>query len=101
MFGKRGGRPALGGQITTPRSFAGVHVNLAELAALEHRSLTGAAPPRRLLESLLTGRHASRMRGRGLDFIELRHYLPGDDVRAIDWRVTARSGRPHVRVYVE
>lgn len=101
MFGKRGGRPALGGQITTPRSLAGVHVSLAELAALEHRSLTGAAPPRRLLESLLTGRHASRMRGRGLDFIELRHYLPGDDVRAIDWRVTARSGRPHVRVYTE
>ncbi|HEY8290779.1 MAG TPA: DUF58 domain-containing protein [Acetobacteraceae bacterium] len=41
------------------------------------------------------------MRGRGLDFAELRHYQDGDDVRAIDWRATARLSTPYVRVYTE
>ena len=42
-----------------------------------------------------------RLRGRGLSFEELRHYQPGDDVRLIDWRATARRGSAHVRVYNE
>src|SRR5262245_37519956 len=41
------------------------------------------------------------MRGRGLDFEEIRDYAPGDDIRTIDWRVTARTGEPHTRVYTE
>ena len=45
-----------------------------------------------------SGRRAARVRGRGLEFEEIRGYLPGDDVRAIDWKVTARTGSPHVRV---
>lgn len=94
MFGKRAAAPASAGT-------AGVYTSLADLVALEHRSLTSAAGPQRPLSSLLVGRHGSRMRGRGLDFLEMRHYLPGDDVRAIDWRVSARTGRPHVRVYTE
>ncbi|NVO55333.1 DUF58 domain-containing protein [Rhodobacteraceae bacterium B1Z28] len=57
--------------------------------------------PRQPARSLLNGRHASRLRGRGLNFEELRGYLPGDDVRTIDWKVTARTGSPHVRVYTE
>ncbi|MBK1880925.1 DUF58 domain-containing protein [Luteolibacter pohnpeiensis] len=51
--------------------------------------------------SILSGRHASRLRGRGLTFEELRLYHPGDDVRSIDWRATARLRSPHVRVYTE
>ena len=50
---------------------------------------------------MLAGRRASRLRGRGMLFEELRDYHPGDDVRRIDWRVTARTGRPHTRVYAE
>jgi uncharacterized protein (DUF58 family) len=50
---------------------------------------------------VLNGRHASRLRGRGLNFEELRDYLPGDDIRSIDWKVTARTGTPHVRVFTE
>ena len=70
------------------------------------RSLAGAAKALRFLpkqppRSVLNGRHASRLRGRGLNFEELRNYLPGDDVRAIDWRVTARMREPYVRVYTE
>ncbi|WP_328803198.1 DUF58 domain-containing protein [Oceanomicrobium pacificus] len=49
--------------------------------------------------SALEGRRGSRLRGRGLDFIELRAYQPGDDVRTIDWRASARSGETQVRVY--
>lgn len=47
------------------------------------------------------GNQVSRIRGRGLDFEELRNYVPGDDVRAMDWRATARTGTPHVRIYGE
>nr|WP_254452916.1 DUF58 domain-containing protein [Ruegeria atlantica] len=57
--------------------------------------------PRQPARSILNGRHASRLRGRGLNFEELRNYLPGDDIRTIDWKVTARTGEPHVRVYTE
>lgn len=53
------------------------------------------------LRSVWTGRRRSRLRGRGLDFDEIRHYRPGDDVRHMDWRVTRRTGQPFVRVYNE
>lgn len=51
--------------------------------------------------SLLAGRRASRIRGRGLAFEELRAYQPGDDPRLIDWRASARTGRTQTRVYTE
>ncbi len=57
--------------------------------------------PRQPAGSILNGRHASRLRGRGLNFEELREYVDGDDIRTIDWKVTARTGEPHVRVYTE
>jgi uncharacterized protein (DUF58 family) len=51
--------------------------------------------------SLLAGAHGSRLRGRGLDFEELRRYLPGDDLRALDWRASSRLGKPFVKTYRE
>jgi len=51
--------------------------------------------------SSLVGSHHSRFRGRGMSFAESRPYQPGDDVRQIDWRVTARSGRTHTKVFEE
>jgi uncharacterized protein (DUF58 family) len=57
--------------------------------------------PRQPVHSILAGRHASRLRGRGLNFEEIRRYLPGDDIHNMDWRVTARTRQPHVRVYTE
>ena len=79
----------------------GAHVELADLAALQHQVRGLSLRPHQAVHSLLAGRHASRMRGRGLDFEEIRGYLPGDDIRTIDWRGTARTGEPHVRVYTE
>jgi uncharacterized protein (DUF58 family) len=57
--------------------------------------------PRQPVTSLLAGRHASRLRGRGLAFEELRPYRQGDDIRTMDWKATARLRAPHVRVYSE
>lgn len=79
----------------------GVYATLEDLVALRHKARGFAFLPRQPVHSLLTGRFASRLRGRGLNFEEMRNYVPGDDVRTIDWKVTARTGRPHVRVYTE
>ncbi|WP_157018881.1 DUF58 domain-containing protein [Mesorhizobium xinjiangense] len=80
---------------------ARIHVDLPHLRALEARARRISFLPRQPARSVLNGRHASRLRGRGLNFEELRGYLPGDDIRAIDWKVTARTGEPHVRIYTE
>jgi uncharacterized protein (DUF58 family) len=56
---------------------------------------------RGLVESLFSGEYHSVFKGRGLEFADLRQYQPGDDVRAIDWNVTARRGTPFLREYVE
>ncbi len=80
---------------------AGVYTDTATLARLRHDAHGFSFLPSQPLSSLLSGRRRSRLRGRGLDFEELRHYRPGDDIRTMDWRVTNRTGRPHVRVYTE
>lgn len=84
-----------------PASDPRVHVDLARLAALEAEARGFDFLPRQPVGSALSGRRAARVRGRGLEFVELRAYLPGDDVRSIDWKVTARTGSPHVRVTQE
>lgn len=56
---------------------------------------------RRLVSNLFLGEYHSVFRGRGLEFWEVREYQPGDDVRTIDWNVTARMGTPYVKKYVE
>ena len=51
--------------------------------------------------SILIGRYSSRLRGRGLDFEEARPYVIGDDIRNIDWNVTAKTGKTHTKVFTE
>ncbi len=55
----------------------------------------------RLLDDRLSGDYHSVFKGRGIEFDEVRPYIPGDDVRAIDWNVTARTGHPHVKRFSE
>jgi uncharacterized protein (DUF58 family) len=86
---------------TGPQRERGVRASLDELVRLQFMASGFNFLPRQPVHSVLTGRHASRLRGRGLNFEELRAYLPGDDVRGIDWKVLARTGKPHVRVYTE
>jgi uncharacterized protein (DUF58 family) len=54
-----------------------------------------------LVSDLFAGQYQSAFKGRGMEFAEVRQYMPGDEVRTIDWNVTARTGIPHVKRYVE
>ena len=56
---------------------------------------------RRLVDGMFAGEYHSVFKGRGIEFAEVREYVPGDDVRTIDWNVTARVGQPFVKLYVE
>lgn len=82
-------------------SDARVTISLDELVRLKADARGFSFLPSQPMQSLLAGRHASRLRGRGLAFEELRGYHPGDDIRTIDWKATARLRSPHVRVYSE
>jgi uncharacterized protein (DUF58 family) len=79
----------------------GAYANLDELIRIRFMARDFSFQPQQPVNSILSGRYASRLRGRGLNFEELRHYLPGDDIRAMDWKVTARTRSPHVRIYSE
>ncbi|MBF0294725.1 MAG: DUF58 domain-containing protein [Magnetococcales bacterium] len=75
-------------------------LDLAELVALRHQA-KGVPPAPRRARSLLEGSYLSHFKGRGMEFAETRAYLPGDDIRHMEWRVTARTGKPHVKVFRE
>ena len=76
-------------------------VDADDLIALRTRAERLRPAPVRQARSTLAGGHRSRMRGRGMDYRESRHYQAGDDIRNMDWRVTARAGDPHVKVFDE
>lgn len=78
-----------------------IYSDFKQLKSLQSRARKLSFLPKQHSNSVLAGRHNSRVRGRGLSFEELRDYRVGDDIRSIDWRVTARTGKPHVRVYAE
>jgi uncharacterized protein (DUF58 family) len=54
-----------------------------------------------LVNTLFAGDYKSSFKGRGIEFLDVREYLPGDDIRTIDWKVTARFGKPYVKKYAE
>jgi uncharacterized protein (DUF58 family) len=80
---------------------ARAYVSLDELMRLRGHARGFSLLPHQPPGGALAGRHTSRLRGRGLDFMELRRYQDGDDIRAMDWLATARLRVPHVRVYAE
>ncbi|MFC4863199.1 DUF58 domain-containing protein [Pseudomonas sp. JS3066] len=88
-------------QLTQSAPDGFVYATLAQLMALEQRVRGLSFLSRQPLSSILSGSHASRLRGRGLSFDELRHYIPGDDLRHLDWRASMRFGKPFVRTYTE
>lgn len=80
---------------------SGIEVSLVELAALRLLAVRlDPARPRRVA-ARLSGTNRSAIRGRGMEFAEVRAYTPGDEVRHIDWRVTARTGLPHSKLFEE
>jgi len=78
-----------------------VRVSRAELLQLRYGARELQLDSRRAANSVISGSHASRFRGRGMDYLESRGYQPGDDIRGMDWRVTARTGRAHIKLYQE
>ncbi len=79
-----------------------IFVSLQDLLKMEHfaRNFSFLARKQKV-RSILGGKHASKLRGRGLDFEEVRNYVAGDDIRNIDWKVTARTQKTHSKVFSE
>jgi len=75
--------------------------DLEELLALRGAAHGLSLHGRKAARSAPLGVHSSALRGRGLEFQEVRPYVAGDDPRNIDWRVTARRGRPHTKLFRE
>lgn len=75
-------------------------VSLAGLVALAEPARGLRLQPRRV-RTRLSGGFVSPMRGRGMEFDEVRPYQPGDDIRSMEWRITARTGRPHTKLFRE
>ena len=79
----------------------GAYVNLANLLRVRFAAQDLRLFVKRAVKSQLNGAERTRFRGRGMDFEEVRLYQAGDDVRSIDWRVTARTQVPHTKLYRE
>lgn len=88
-------------QSTSVPKDQGIHVSLTELVALRGEALRLlGSMPRRAANSL-SGDYQALFRGRGLEFDEVRTYQAGDDFRSLDWRVTARTGKLHTKLFKE
>jgi uncharacterized protein (DUF58 family) len=79
----------------------GVACSIEELIALKQQARQVHFPYKRKSKAQLSGGKLSSLRGRGIDFDEVRSYQAGDEIRSIDWKVTARTGVAHTKVYRE
>lgn len=79
----------------------GVYVTLSELLKFGYMPKNFNIRPNAAVLSKLSGRHLSGVRGRGMDFSEMKQYVQGDDTRNMDWKATRRTGKPYIRVYNE
>ena len=77
-----------------------VEVSLADLVSL-NSAIKRLALKSPKIRASLSGNYVSKVKGRGMEFDEVRLYAPGDDVRCLDWRVTARTGKVHTKLYRE
>lgn len=78
-----------------------MHPRLDELLELRHQAHTLGLASHHLVNTTFSGLYASVFRGQGLNFEEVREYREGDDIRNMDWKVTARTNEPHLKVYRE
>jgi len=79
----------------------GIDVSIEELIQYQTKTSLINLAARKDLHGKMSGNYLARSKGRGMEFDEVRHYQTGDDIRAIDWRVTARTGITHTKVFRE
>ncbi len=79
----------------------GVYVTLDELMRFSYLAKGFSFLPSQPVHSILSGRHGSKVRGRGMDFSEMKQYVQGDDPRSMDWKATRRTGKAYIRVFNE
>jgi len=80
---------------------ASIRPDIDELMELRHRANAISLASHHRVNAVLAGLYASVFRGQGMDFEETREYRTGDEIRYMDWRVTARTGTPHLKVFRE
>jgi uncharacterized protein (DUF58 family) len=100
LFSRFAGDPAPESAITEEIA-SGVSVTSDELIQLRLRARDFKPGGQQQTMSAFGGEYRSQFRGRGMDYLESRGYQAGDDIRNMDWRVTARAGQPHVKLYQE
>jgi uncharacterized protein (DUF58 family) len=79
----------------------GSNVELKQLLRYQRHTQLFDLTPAQTIQSKLAGSYLAKSKGRGMEFDEVRHYQTGDDVRTIDWRVTARTGKVHTKLFRE
>ncbi|MBL4900591.1 MAG: DUF58 domain-containing protein [Colwellia sp.] len=79
----------------------GVELAITELIHYQNKTALIDLSARKNIRGQMSGNYLSRNKGRGMEFDEVRHYQTGDDIRAIDWRVTARTGKTHTKLFRE
>ncbi|QBY02915.1 DUF58 domain-containing protein [Thalassotalea sp. HSM 43] len=78
-----------------------IYTSIDALRRLQFKARGFSLVAQQPINSILSGKNASKLRGRGLNFEEMRQYQVGDDIRTMDWKVTMRTKKPHVKVYSE
>ena len=79
----------------------GIELNIDELIRYQTKSSLINLAAAKSSHGKMSGNYLARSKGRGMEFDEVRHYQNGDDIRAIDWRVTARTGKTHTKLFRE
>jgi uncharacterized protein (DUF58 family) len=79
----------------------GVELAMDELFHYQNKTALIDLSAKKNIHGQMSGNYLSRNKGRGMEFDEVRHYQTGDDIRAIDWRVTARTGKTHTKLFRE
>src|SRR5690554_1473789 len=78
---------------------SGADISAEQLVQLRHLAVLLPLGKQKKVFNELSGQHSSALRGRGMDYAEVRQYQAGDDLRSMDWRVTARTGKPHIKLF--
>jgi len=88
-------------QVSLKQKDPNIYTSVDALRRLQYKARGFSFTSKQPINSILAGKNVSKLRGRGLNFEEMRQYQMGDDIRTMDWKVTMRTGKPYVKVYTE